>query len=64
MSALCRAIRHMPRPSASVATIGSPSGIAAMASAIADSTMRNVSLPSANPMPPITAVRMSVTHTS
>ena len=64
ISAFFRAMRHMPRASASVATIGSPSGIAAIASAIAASTMRKVSLPCASPIPPISAVRMSVTQTS
>ncbi len=40
ISAFCRAMRHMPRARASVATIGRPSGMAATASAIAASTFR------------------------
>ena len=50
ISAFCRAMRHMPRASAKVATIGRPSGIAATASAIAASTMRKASLPVARPI--------------
>ena len=59
-----RAIRHMPRASASVATIGNPSGIAATASAMADSTIRKASLPCSSPIPPMSAVRASVSQTS
>ena len=55
ISAFCRAMRHMPRASASVATIGKPSGMAATASAIAASTIRKGSLPVKSPMPAITA---------
>ena len=58
--AFCRAMRHMPRASARVATIGSPSGIAATASAIAASTMRNGSLSVVRPTQAISAARIKV----
>ncbi len=57
-------MRHMPRASASVATIGRPSGIAATASAIAASTIRKASLPVVRPTPAIKAVRTIVAQTS
>ena len=64
IKAFLRAIRHMPRASASVATMGKPSGIAATASAMAASTIRKASLPCSSPIPPINAVRASVSQTS
>ena len=60
ISAFCCAMRHMPRASASVATIGRPSGMAATASAIAASIIRKASLPVKRPTPAISTVRVSV----
>ena len=64
ISAFRRAMRHMPRPSASVATIGRPSGMAATASAIAASTMRKGSLPVVMPATAISAVRIRIAQMS
>jgi hypothetical protein len=64
IKAFCRAMRHMPRASASVATIGKPSGIAATASAIAASTIRKGSLPVVTPTPARSAVRINVAQIS
>ena len=57
-------MRHMPRASASVATIGRPSGMAATASAIAASIIRKASLPVMRPTPAISAARTIVAQTS
>jgi hypothetical protein len=61
-SAFCRAMRHIPRASAMVATIGSPSGMAATARAIDASIIRNVSPPDRTPNNPIAAHIASVTQ--
>ena len=59
--ALRFAMRHMPRASAMVATIGNPSGIAATDSAMATSMARNASRPAR--MPPI-AIKTPMTITA
>lgn len=61
ISAFFRAMRHRPRASARVATIGRPSGMAATASAMLASAMRRRSLPAATPRP---ARRAAVARTA
>ena len=59
-----RAMRHMPRASAMVATIGKPSGMAATARAMAASIMSMRSRPPAMPAAAIRAVTMRIAPTS
>ena len=64
INAFWRAMRHIPRARASVATIGKPSGIAATARAIAASAMRKGSSPVTSPTTPISAVSVSAAQTN
>ena len=57
ITALRFAMRHIPLASATVATIGNPSGTAATDRAIAVSTMRYKSLP---PIIPVTATKKAI----